>query len=103
MAAAGIRFGVSLALIWGSHSALQQSPSALTIGQCGEQTAVRHEGQRNLDHEVSILMRLTKGLRVRTSRRRSYGRRSMGMDKGWADRARRGHRQRRLDWTARPA
>ena len=26
----------------------------------------------------------TKGLRVRTSRRRSYGRRSMGMDKGWA-------------------
>jgi hypothetical protein len=39
----------------------------------------------------------TKGLRVRTSRRRSYGRRSMGMDKGWADRARRGHRQPRLD------
>ena len=29
----------------------------------------------------------TKGLRVRTSRRRSYGRRSMGMDKGWADRS----------------
>src|SRR5271155_3670057 len=26
MAAAGIRFGLSLALIWGSHSALQQSP-----------------------------------------------------------------------------
>ena len=55
MAAAGIRFGLSLALIWGSRSALQQSPSALAIGQRGEQTAVRHEGQRNLDHEVSIL------------------------------------------------
>src|SRR5579863_2239945 len=39
----------------------------------------------------------TKGLRVRTSRRRSYGRRSMGMDKGWAGRAHRGHRQPRLD------
>src|SRR5277367_1691351 len=32
----------------------------------------------------------TKGLRVRTSRRRSYGRRSMGRDRGWADRLRQG-------------
>ena len=61
MAAAGIRFGLSLALIWGSHSALQQGPSALAIGQRGEQTAVREEGQRNLDHEVSILIRLDEG------------------------------------------
>ena len=61
MAAAGISFSLSLALIWGSHSALQQSPSALAIGQRGEQTAVRHEGQRNLDHEVSILIRLGEG------------------------------------------
>jgi len=61
MAAAGIRFGLSLALIWGSRSALQQSPSALAIGQRGEQTAARDEGQRNLDQEVSILIRLDEG------------------------------------------
>jgi hypothetical protein len=29
MAPAGIRFGLSLALIWGSDTALEQSPSAL--------------------------------------------------------------------------
>jgi hypothetical protein len=61
MAAAGISFGLSLALIWRSHSALQQRPPALATGQRGEQTAVRHQGQRNLDHEVSILIRLGEG------------------------------------------
>ena len=61
MAAAGISFNLSLALIWGPHSTLQQSPSALAIGQRGEQSAVRHEGQIILDHARSILMRLDEG------------------------------------------
>ena len=94
---------LSLALIWGSHSDLQQSPAALATGQRGEQTAVRHQGQRNSIMRCRSLSGWAKGLRVRTSRRRPYGRRSIGRDKGWADRARRGHRQPRLDWTARPA
>jgi hypothetical protein len=40
MAAAGISFGLSLALIWGPHSALQQSPSALGLA-----VAAKLEGQ----------------------------------------------------------
>src|ERR1700678_3271385 len=103
MAAAGIGFGVSLALIWGSRSALQQSPSALAIGQRGEQTAVRDEGQRNLDHEVSILIRLDEGPARPNVSATIIRPPQHGMDRGWADRLRQGHRQRRLDWTARPA
>ncbi len=61
MAAAGISLGLSLARMWGSLGALQHSPPALATGQRGEQTAVRHQGQRNLDHEVSILIRLGEG------------------------------------------
>ena len=61
MAAAGIRFGLSLALIWGSDTALEKSLSALAKGQRRERAALSRGRRPDFDHEVSILIRLDEG------------------------------------------
>ena len=53
-----VGFGLCLAPRRGSDSPVEQSPCTLAIGQQGEQTAVRRDGRRDVDHEVSILIRL---------------------------------------------
>ena len=61
MAPAGIRFGLSSALIWGSDTALEQSLSALAKRQRRERAALSRGRRPDVDHEVSILIRLDEG------------------------------------------
>ena len=61
MAAAGVSFGPSLALIWESDTALEQSASALAKDQRRERAALWRGRRVEVDHEVSILIRLGEG------------------------------------------
>ena len=101
--AAGISFGLLLPLILGSDTAHEQSPSALAIGQRGEQTAVRREGQRDLDRGVDLY---PAGRRARASERLDDDH-TAAAAWAWIRVERIGLArvigEHRLDWTARPA
>jgi hypothetical protein len=64
LAAGGIRFWMTTAIVRGAQSIIEQSPSALASGQWREQAAVRHDGRGDLDHDVSILIWLSEESRA---------------------------------------
>jgi hypothetical protein len=82
--AGGISSGLSWALAWRSDNDLQQNSCALANGQRRRGAALQRGGWPDIDHEVPILIRLREGgaarRPLRTFRRRSCVRRSMGTD-----------------------